>query len=261
MYWTFAKLAFQERLIYKVNTWLYILYAMLDLAIQFSVWSALYGVRGDVGGVTLTEMMTYVLLSTGVSILTESHVGNTLAGKVEDGSIEADFVRPVSLKYYLFCDTFGSTTYIFLFTFVPVAVFAMFLVPVCPPVSAAQLIIFMVSVILGVLLAHYIHYTLGLLAFWFKRSIYVNWFLGAFFTLFGGATVPLWFYPDFLRRIAEVLPFRFVIYEPVCIYLGKTDLHSGMQVLLMQIAWIAILHLLERFIWSRAQRVVTIQGG
>ena len=206
-------------------------------------------------------MITYVLLSTGVSILTESHVGNTLAGKVADGSIEGDFVRPVSLKYCLFSDTLGGVAYNFLFTFVPVAIAAAFFVPIRPPVSMAQLVVFLVSVVLGVLLAHYIHYTLGLLAFWFKRSIYVNWFLGAFFTLFGGAAVPLWFYPDFLRRIAAVLPFRFVTYEPISVYLGRTDLRGSLQVLLMQAAWIAALHLLERFIWSRAQRVVTIQGG
>ncbi|MEA4824745.1 MAG: ABC-2 family transporter protein [Clostridiaceae bacterium] len=261
MYLMFARMAFREKLVYRVNTYLYILYAVFNLAIQLSVWYALYGARSDVGGVTLINMTTYVLISTGVSILTRSSVGNTLAEKVEDGSIEGDFVRPVSLKYYLMFETLGGAAYKFLFTFVPVAVVAAFLVPVQPPASILSFGIFLLSVVLGILLAHYINYTLGLLAFWFKRSIYVNWFLGAFFTLFGGTAVPLWFYPTFLKNIAMVLPFRFVTFEPISIYLGKTDLIGSVKVLAFQAAWIAALMLLERFIWAKAQKVVTIQGG
>ena len=189
VYLAFAHIAFKQKFVYRINTYLYIISALFSLAIQISVWYALYRTQVIVDGISLINMTTYVLISTGVSILTRSSVGNTLAGKIEDGSIAGDFIRPVKLKYYLMFESFGNAFYSFVFTFVPVVIIAIIFIPLQLPTSVLSACIFLLSVTLGIILAYYINYTLGLLAFWFKRSIYVNWFLGAFFTLFGGGHV------------------------------------------------------------------------
>lgn len=79
--------------------------------------------------------------------------------------------------------------------------------------------------------------------------------------LFAGTVVPLWFYPTVLYNIAMVLPFRFISYEPVSIFIGRTSLGDGWLVIVMQIVWLAIFIALEAYIWNRVQRKVIIQGG
>ena len=261
VYLQFASKAFRQRFAYRANTWLNMLTAILGLFVQLSIWKALYHNRNVVNGISLLDMMTFVIVGMAVSALTYSRVGNTLANKVVDGSIAGDFIRPVSLKYYLMAEEFGGNCYTMVFSFLPVSIAAMLFVPFRGPQSAAAMVLFLVSLALGILLMHYIHYTLGLLAFWFKRSIYVNWFLGAFFTLFGGQQVPLWFFPEPLHNIAMILPVRFVSFEPLSIYLGQRDISEGLYVLGLQAIWILMFWLLERVIWAKAQRVITVQGG
>ena len=45
-------------------------------------------------------------------------------------------------------------------------------------------------------------------AFWFVNVYILNWFMDLFYVLLSGAYVLLWFYPDWLRAIAAMLPFQ-----------------------------------------------------
>lgn len=261
VYFKFWEKAFKQNYVYKANTFLYIISAIFGLVVQISVWQALFRNKTMVDGIELVDMTTFVIINMAVSILTYSSIGNKLAGKIKDGSISSDFVRPVSLKYYMMVEEFGDRTYYMVFTFLPVCILTAFLVPFRLPGSILVFALFFISLVLGIILMYYINYTLGLLAFWFYNSIYVNWFLGAFFTLFGGSAVPLWFYPGFLKSIANSLPFRFVSFEPISIFLEKTDLKGALTIILAQIIWIAVFMILEKFVWYNTQKVITIQGG
>lgn len=261
IYFKFWQKAFKQNYVYRANTYLYIISAIFGLVVDISIWKALYKNKTTVDGIALIDMMTFVIISMAVSTLTYSSLGNKLAGKIKDGSISSDFVRPISLKYYMVAEEFGDRTYSMVFTFLPVCIVTAFLVPFRLPGSFTAFALFLLSLFLGIILMYYIHYTLGLLAFWFKNAIYVNWFLGAFFTLFGGTAVPLWFYPEFLKNIANVLPFKFVSFEPISIFLGKVDLNGAITIIISQFIWIAVFAVLESFVWNRAQKVVTIQGG
>ncbi|MDQ3444449.1 MAG: hypothetical protein M3490_12680, partial [Chloroflexota bacterium] len=39
--------------------------------------------------------------------------------------------------------------------------------------------------------------------------------------LFAGTMVPLWFYPDGLRTLANVLPFQFLAFFPAATWMGE----------------------------------------
>lgn len=261
VYFKFWQMAFKQNYAYKANTYLYIISAIFGLVVQVSIWQALYQSKTIVDSISLSDMMSFVIINIAVSTLTYSSIGNKLADKIKDGSISSDFIRPVSLMYYMIAEEFGDSIYSMIFTFLPVCIVTAFFVPFRFPHSILAFGLFIFSLFLGIILMYYINYTLGLLAFWFKNSIYVNWFFGAFFTLFGGTAVPLWFYPKFLRNIANVVPFRFVSFEPISIFLEKVNLNGALNIIFKQLIWIMVFWVLEKFIWSKAQKVVTIQGG
>ena len=130
-----------------------------------------------------------------------------------------------------------------------------------PPASLLHGFVFGFTLILGITLQYLFSYVIGLLSFWVKTSSFVTWFMGAFTSLFGGSIIPLWFYPDFLRGIARHLPFRYISFEPVAIYLGQTDTNQFLPTICMQLVWIILIYILGRVLWSRAEKLVIVQGG
>jgi ABC-2 type transport system permease protein len=76
-----------------------------------------------------------------------------------------------------------------------------------------------------------------------------------------GALVPLWFMPGALRSVIELLPFQAIAFVPVSIYVGAPATGSIWTALALQLAWVGILAVVIRWIWSRAFRHTVIQGG
>jgi ABC-type uncharacterized transport system permease subunit len=75
-----------------------------------------------------------------------------------------------------------------------------------------------------------------------------------------GQVVPLWFMPDWLRTVAEILPFQAATYTPLAIYFGRPP--GGLAAALaVQCIWIVVLGASCAWVWSRAKRRVVVQGG
>ncbi len=119
----------------------------------------------------------------------------------------------------------------------------------------------MVSLGLGYLVAMLMGLLLGLMAFWTLE-------LGGVLTIyafanqfFGGALVPLWFFPPLLRRVADLLPFQAQAFIPLSIYTGQLVGTQAVEALALQLFWVVALFGLARLVWQRAMYRVVIQGG
>jgi ABC-2 type transport system permease protein len=73
--------------------------------------------------------------------------------------------------------------------------------------------------------------------------------------------VPLWLFPQFLRRLAEVLPFQAVYYIPMSIYIRTLNGEAALRALGLQAFWAVVLVLISRWAWSRVQARLIVQGG
>ena len=80
-------------------------------------------------------------------------------------------------------------------------------------------------------------------------------------TVFAGAFLPLWFFPAWLGALAAWLPFRYMNFVPVAIYLGRIPTGDLAPTLLLGLAWTLALLGLTGWLWSRAMRRLVVQGG
>ncbi len=260
-YLSIAGISFRQRFVYRADSLLGIVSTALGYFIMVNVWTALYAGRAELGGVALRGMITYTLVSSVLRGLSSSWIAHRIAGMANDGSIGQELIRPVSLRLKTLCEDLGGNLFYTLSVNVPAAVLLGAIYGFQPPPDAARFALFLAAAAAGVLLMQTIHFILGLIAFWFRSGEYVNFFRGALMTLFAGGFVPLWLYPRPLAAVASVLPFRFVTYEPLSIYLGRLTLRESIVVLAMQAAWIVALSILERFMWRGVQKHITAYGG
>ncbi|MGA8532495.1 MAG: ABC-2 family transporter protein, partial [Candidatus Tumulicola sp.] len=79
--------------------------------------------------------------------------------------------------------------------------------------------------------------------------------------LLSGLLIPIAFFPKVLQNILAWLPFEYIAYRPLMIYLGKLPLKAALLTIAAQWCWVAALLLLANLWWDRAVKKITIQGG
>ena len=234
--------------------------ALLSFAIQVSLWSALIG-SGVKNGTTLADMILYILVNSIILTLTQANLAPMIEASVIDGSVAMHILRPISYKGYLFASALGTNAYRLITNVLPLLIAGCFFVALPLPPSPAYLARVLVSTLLGMLIMFELHYVVGLLAFWIQRCWFLRWYLNAGTVFFGGTVVPLWFYPEVLKDVSRFLPFRYISFEPVNFFLGRTPLDQAWGVLFIGTLWLIALLLLDRFMWRLATRKITVNGG
>ena len=252
--------AFKSQISYHLATLMGLLGSLLFVVIQYFLWYSLIG-SGVRQGITVTDMITFVVITEAVSTLTRGNFANELGDSIRDGSVVMHFLRPVSYQLYLFSVHTGKNIYRLVTQVLPVVILSAIVIGLPLPPSFAHLIVFAALTLSGVIIMFQLIYITGLLAFWTQATWYLSWYVGAGLTFFGGTVIPLWFYPRFLEVLTVFLPFRYISFEAINYYLGKASLENAYFSLCISLTWVVLLFIIGQLIWSRAQRKITINGG
>lgn len=261
VYLEVVKIAFKQSFAYRLNTYITTISAVFSMVVLVSIWTTLFHNRPEVQGVQLPVMINYIVVSSLIGSLIDTSIHTKIGDRVVDGSLSLDFIKPVNFKYYMFAEQFGENVFRLLFNTIPACLIVALVWRVQFPTEPYQIICFIISLINGLILCYYFNFILGLFVFYLESPFFIDWVSGALFQLFAGSFVPLWFYPSFLYNISLFLPFRFFSFEPIAIFVGKTDVAGSLRVIGMQFFWLSVFVVVERLLWHRAHRIVDIHGG
>jgi ABC-2 type transport system permease protein len=261
LFFTLFKLSFIKAFQYRGYILITLFSSIIGVFVRVSLWTALFRANPVVRNTTFHDMITYMALTGLLLLFNMSGAGDRIAHRILQGSISTDLIRPYNLKLYIFSQTTGDNLAHFLLFVLPVYTGVLILFGMQTPPTLLHVLVFIVAVVNGAIISFYYYYILGMLPFWLESNWYIRFVDYAMFTLFAGAFVPIWFYPDFLVKISYYLPFRYITYEAVTFYLGRTGLPEMAGVLLRQLVWIGILLGLEAVLWRAAQKKLTVYGG
>jgi ABC-2 type transport system permease protein len=252
----------KQQLMYRSEFFLKIGGNVLYIYVQICIWRALLGAGSEMAAqVSIQYMITYVIVANIIRQLSRTSFARIFDEKVRKGDIAIDFVRPINLKFYWFAEQSSENICTAIFSCVPVLIISSLVWGLIAPSSIIQLFQFGLSLIFAITLSYYIEYISGLCIFWTKDSTYSIQIVSGLKTIFSGAFIPLWFYPDWLYSIARILPFRMMSYEPIQIFLGRIGVLESWNVLALQFFWILIFYALEQFVWSFLKKEVVVNGG
>jgi len=245
---------------YRTNLVFTMLGILLKVYLLKVIWTAVYAGRSITDGVELSELIAFITLAQLQTWIMFPRIADYIQERVHDGKIALDLARPVPFLGQLLAHQVGATAAYL--PFVLLAVPLAFLVGgFVPPASLATGFLYLLSLGLGYLVATLMGMLLGLISFWTLQTwgvISIYDYANQFFT---GALVPLWFFPAWLRQIANLLPFQAQAFIPLSIYLGQVPEHALLATLGIQVGWVALLFALAWVVWQRAMRRVVIQGG
>jgi ABC-2 type transport system permease protein len=234
---------------------------LLRIALLKAVWTAAYADRPSVDGVALPDLLTFITLANLQLVLMRPMLVWYIQQRIHEGKIALDLVRPVPLLGQLFAQQVGATAGLVPLVLLGVPL-AFVLGNLAGPASPGATLAYLASLALAYLISVLIGLLMGLVAFWTVQSLGVGVIYEFAIQFFGGALIPLMFFPPVLRGLADVLPFRSQVSIPVSIYTGAISRPADLAgAFALQLFWVVALALVVGWVWRYAQRVVTVQGG
>ena len=258
--WQFARMEAQTFLTYRVNLGLQLLGILLQVYLLKVVWTAVYEGRTEVDGIALGTLIAYLTLANLQVWAIYPQTAEVLPPRIQSGAIALDLARPIGLLVQLIWRSVGATLGLVALVVVALPLAAV-LGSLRPPASAEAAVLYVIGLLLGYGITLAIGILLGLVAFWTLETHGITILYHFVNQFFAGALVPLWFFPDWLRTVAELLPFQTQAFLPLSIYFGRLVGTDALRAIGVQVVWLVILWLAAGLVWRAAIHRVVIQGG
>ncbi|PRY58631.1 ABC transporter permease [Glycomyces artemisiae] len=260
----FLRYGLANRTTYRAVYWAQLVNAVVKVAAIALVWRAFHAVdpgQFPVGG---DAMIAYGVVAALGSVVLDWWSGphHYLARRIRLGTITGDLLRPMSLPRQLFAIHAGETCSALLLLGVPVYLGALALLGrEAAPAGPAAGLLALLSFALSFALLFCCSFLVGMIVLKTLNLLGVMHVYHGVITLLSGFWIPLWFYPEPLRRIAELLPFQSIFFTPLTIYIGHRRGADAAVAILQQAVWLCILLVAVHLAWRFMRRRLVVQGG
>jgi len=251
----------QEAMAYRVTFLISIMGGLVQVCILYYIWKVVYSGNHLINDFSFHQIVTYIFISYAIKNLYSFYTEISISSKIRDGSIAMELIKPLNYQVARFFESLGKVAVegIIVCSLVLIIGFGIFRINL--PISFSLGVAFFFSVILSIILNFIMSFLISLCAFWTTSVFGIVNSKRFIIDFFSGALVPLAFFPEWLKHIAEWLPFQALVYIPLSIYQGKVTGETIFLALLKQIIWLAVLFCVASLVWKYAARKLIINGG
>lgn len=259
-YFAYAKKTFLGRSAYRFDHLMSILSTLLQFFIFYEIYRVLYHGAEQVDGITLKAVTTNFVLSLGLGAVFSPN-DYFLPSKISDGSISTELLRPISFKGRMIAENVGNSLFDLIFKFIPVLAVALLTTGMSAPAGATELLLFVISAILGFGVLFSISFAIQMTSFWLINVWSITTIKNVFINVLSGSMIPLWFMPEGMRKVLDFTPFASIYFTPVQIYLGQLSFSETAEKCIIQIVWIVVIYAVGNVLWKKGQQKLVVQGG
>jgi len=241
-YFQVIKITFQAIFVYRLNFILWRFRALVQLLVLYFLWLAVIPEGTTLFGYDQAKILTYILGTSIVRSFILSSRSVDAAGEIASGALANFLLRPINyLKYWFSKDIADKILNLF---FSIIGIF-LILILLRPPIIIQNnpMIIFLtiVTIILGIILYFYLSFLLSMVAFWTPENVWPPRFLSMIIIEFlAGSLFPLDILPVGVFKALKLLPFTYLLFFPLNVYLGKLTTQEIFTGVLISIFWIIV---------------------
>ena len=245
---------------YRAWVWMEFVVQLLGMTVLVFFWRAVYENGGTLGGLTLQQTLNYILIAQLLLPLVENRLIFNFGWMIREGQVAIDLLRPLDFQARFYVDSAGNLLLNLLLK-TPLLIFAVLVFGLELPRDPVVWFVFVVALILGHAVLFCFDWIFACIAFYSTETWGLSVVRVALVTFFSGALVPLQMMPDWLRAIANALPFAQAVYVPVSFLSGITPVSDALRVWSVQLLWLIGLWVASRLVFRVSVRKVTVQGG
>jgi ABC-2 type transport system permease protein len=261
LYLEFARVGFVNALAYRLRYFTGIVTYFIYVSVYYFIWKAIYEHSSSIEGFDFSQLLTYIGVGWIIRSFYFNNIDQELAYQVMEGRLAMDLIKPVNIQLMYVARAAGESIFRLVLLTAPTALLLFLVFPLRLPSSGRHTVVFLVSVMMSFLIVAAINFIVGTFAL--RLQSILGLLRAKFFLLelFSGLLLPISFFPGVFQKIFGVLPFEYISYVPMLIYLGKLDGSGLAGAIAVQAFWVAVLLAVGNAMWSWSSRKVSIQGG
>lgn len=216
---------------------------------------------GPVGRFGQKEFTAYFLLTLVVRLMTGAWVVWQMTFEIKQGSMGMRLLKPMHPFVSYAAENLGAMPLRLMLLLPVFVVIAVAVEPNNLSHDPVQWLLVVPSILGAWAISFCVMLSIGTLAlFWESATGVFELWLGLYF-VFSGYLIPLELFPDNMRAVLNVLPFRFMISFPVENALGLIDRRQSFALLLSQWSYVAGALGLALVLWRRGVKRFQAYGG
>ncbi len=259
--WAVFKVGIKTALVYRFHFFISLITAPIYIIIYYSLWKSIFIYSGEpvIQGFTFQAMVAYYLLNMIVGNLVWSDIDAWLEFDIRHGHLISFMSRPISLFAWNFYFEVGIKILDLMFGVLPVILIGIAFLNLSIA-SWVYVLLFALAVVFAAYLYFLLSFLVGLTAFWIKSISGIRRVKRVLLSFLSGGMLPLTFFPLWYQKVSYVLPFQFLRFVPINIFLGKYPLLDSALLLAIMLAWVVLLYGLYRIMLSFAIKKFTGVG-
>lgn len=255
-YFTIINTSWQRALTYRFNAFSYRLGEVVEIIILILMWRSVYSYESVIRGYTLQEMITYILIGNLVNVMVRNWLPDVVAQDIKDGTLSFFLVKPVAyFKYIIFREIGRISVTFFMSLAAQILIIGFFIKYISFPANPLSLLIIVGMIILAFITELFLSFLIGLIGFWTIEVGGLYSTINRLTKFFSGGYFPLSLLPLGIVQASFLLPFAYSFFVPAQLYLGKINIQTGLQGIMVQIGWIFLLYLLIKMVRKKGLRV------
>lgn len=243
---------------------IWLLVPLINVFVLFTYWNWAIGTnKANAPGWNISELAAYYIFLLIASALLVSHIEEDVSDKdIKQGRLANYISKPFSYYWLKFLEEipyrilqgfFGILILIILLLLFPDLIKI--------TLSPLEAVLSILILCFAFLISFSFKIILGLFSFWMTDSSGLRNAVEIIFVIFAGFIMPLSLMPDLVSKIANFLPFSYIIYYPVLAFQNKLSIPEIFQVLGIQMFWLVVFYLSYKFVFAKGIKKFTGVGG
>ena len=262
-YLTLTRAGIIEALQFRLSMFVMVIGNILYLIVVYYLWKSIYDSAGTdiVNGMTFYDTMIYLVLATALFNFMEMYTVWDMGRAIQSGKIVLDLLKPMEYRKYLFWSFSGSFVTQFFFTFLPTFIVVSVVTKGAIHLGI-NLLYFVIAAVFAVSINYSIDFIVGTICLYTESIWGINIMKQMIVSLLSGAAIPLAFFPDWMTKVVNVLPFKVIYDTPLTLLLtADPDLKTVAVKLGTALAWTVAVSILSSLFWKISIKQVTVNGG
>jgi ABC-2 type transport system permease protein len=202
--------------------------------------------------------MWYFVMTESI-VTSHQRIVEEIGDDVISGEIANYLNKPYNYILYKYFASIGKATFKFFLTFIVGAIVVIIFL------GGIKIEIYSIPfILLIVFLAITLHFTmmalLGLFAFWIEDPRSLTFVYSKIVFTIGGMLIPLEFFPDWLSKISQYLPFSYVAYYPSKLFVSFS-ISSFIQIFIVELIWIGLFIGIIKLFYNNHCKRLSVNGG
>lgn len=260
-FYIIAKITWDQTIAYRASFVMWRVRGVIQLLTIYFFWFAVLSPGKSLLGYNHSLMLTYILGTLLMESIVLSSRTYIVGEEINSGNLMNFLLKPINYFLYWFSVDMGDKAINICFSVVElILIFVILKPPLFIQTNLFYLFFFLISIITSLFLYFFINFLLGLIGFWSPEIWAPRFIFITVLGFFAGSFFPLDILPKTIFAIMKFLPFSYLLYFPLKIYLGQLSFYEIISGLLISFFWIFTIYFLMKYIWQKGLKSYTAYG-